>query len=192
MIRAVGTAPPDGSTAGTCCAGWPLARQAAGACCANLDPVPPRTASQAVTSNRKEYDVITTSIADQNRELIRQVYTLANAGELGQIASFYAEDYRLTQSPGHPVPGSWIGREATEASIRVFNTCGTNRVTIHEIIADGPHRVIGIVDAHGTTPGGMDWTMPISEHFWIEDGKITDIRPFYWDPAGLRRLIEMA
>jgi hypothetical protein len=34
--------------------------------------------------------------------------------------------------------------------------------------------------------------MPVSGHFWIEDGKITDIRPFCWDPAGLRRIIEMA
>jgi hypothetical protein len=126
--------------------------------------------------------VTAASAANQNRELIRQAYELANAGELGQIASFYAEDYRLTQSPGHPVPGSWVGREATEAGIRVFNVCGTNRVTIREIIADGPHRVIGIVDAHGTTPGGRDWAMPVSEHFWIEDGKITDIRPFYWIP----------
>jgi ketosteroid isomerase-like protein len=150
-------------------------------------------ASKTISLIRKEYGMPTTaSTADQNREFIRQVYTLANAGELEQIAPFYAGNYRLTQSPGHPVPGSWVGQEATEASIRVFNTCGTHRVTIHEIIADGPHRVIGIVDAHGTTPGGRDWTMPVSEHFWIEDGKITDIRPFYWDPARLRRIIDMA
>jgi ketosteroid isomerase-like protein len=130
----------------------------------------------------------TISITEQNREMIRKVYALASAGELDAIAPFYAEDYRLTQSPGHPVPGSWVGKDATDAAERVFKTCGTNRVTIHEIVADGPHRVIGIVDAHGTTADGKEWTMPVSELFWIEDGKIVDIRPYYWDPAELRRI----
>lgn len=128
-------------------------------------------------------------IADQNREMIRKVYTLANAGELDAIAPYYADDYRLTQSPSHPVPGSWVGKDASAAAEQIFKTLGTNRVTIHEIVADGPHRVIGVVDAHGTAPDGTEWTMPVSEHFWIEDGKIVEIRPYYWDPIGLRRIV---
>jgi hypothetical protein len=29
--------------------------------------------------------------------------------------------------------------------------------------------------------------MPATELFWIEDGKVTDVRPFYWDLVELRR-----
>jgi ketosteroid isomerase-like protein len=34
--------------------------------------------------------------------------------------------------------------------------------------------------------------MRVPEQFWIEDGRITEIRPFYWDPAGLRRILGMS
>jgi uncharacterized protein len=134
----------------------------------------------------------TLTTIERNRELIRQVYALAAVGDLEAITSFYSADYRLTQSPSHPVPGSWAGAEATNAGIEVFRTCGTSGVTVLEIVADGPHRVVAIVDAHGTAPvSGEQWTMRVSEHFWIEDGRITEIRPFYWDPAGLRRILGM-
>ncbi|GAA1236384.1 nuclear transport factor 2 family protein [Pseudonocardia alaniniphila] len=132
----------------------------------------------------------TLATTERNRELIRQVYALAAAGDLEAVAPFHSDDYRLSQSPSHPVPGSWTGAAATDAGIEIFRACGTSGVTVLEIVADGPHRVVAIVDAHGTAPvSGERWTMLVSEHFWIEDGRITEIRPFYWDPAGLRRIL---
>ena len=116
----------------------------------------------------------TLTTTERNRELIRQVYALAAVGD-------------------HPVPGSWAGAEATKAGIEVFQTCGTSGVTVLEIVADGPHRVVAIVDAHGTAPvSGEQRTMRVSEHFWIEGGRITEIRPFCWDPAGIRRILGMS
>ena len=48
------------------------------------------------------------------------------------------------------------------------------------------------MDAHGTAPvSGEQRTVRISEHFWIEDERITEIRPFYRDPAGLRPILGM-
>jgi hypothetical protein len=34
--------------------------------------------------------------------------------------------------------------------------------------------------------------MPVAECFWIDDGKVTDIRPFYWDLVKLRRIAGLA
>jgi ketosteroid isomerase-like protein len=91
------------------------------------------------------------------------------------------------------VSGRWAGAEASKAGIEVFQTCGISGVTVLEIVADGPHRVAAIVDAHGTAPAsGEQWTMRVSEHFWIEDGRIAEILPSYWDPAGLRRVLGMS
>jgi ketosteroid isomerase-like protein len=100
-----------------------------------------------------------------------------------------ADDYLLTQAEGHPVPGRWRGQDATAAAARVFEVCGTTGITIREIIADGPNRVIGLVDAHGTAANGRSWTMPVAECFWIVDGKVTEIRPFYWDLVKLREIV---
>jgi hypothetical protein len=65
-------------------------------------------------------------------------------------------------------------------------------VIVNEIIADGPHRVIAVIEAHGTAKDGTPWSMPAVECYWAEDGKITDIRPYYWDLVELRRVAGLA
>jgi ketosteroid isomerase-like protein len=128
----------------------------------------------------------------RNKELIREVYAVGDSGDLSRLASLMADDYVLTQADGHPVPGTWKGKNATAAAARVFARCGTTGITVHELIADGPNRVIGLVDAHGIDPNGQPWTMPVAECFWVENGKVTDIRPFYWDLVTLRQTIGAA
>jgi ketosteroid isomerase-like protein len=127
-------------------------------------------------------------VAERNRDLIREVYAAADASDFVKLPSLMADDYTLTQAEGHPVPGTWQGHEATDAAARVYAACGTTGVTVHEIVANGPNRVIGLVEAHGTDVHGQPWTMPIAECFWIEHGKVTEIRPFYWDIARLRQI----
>jgi hypothetical protein len=34
--------------------------------------------------------------------------------------------------------------------------------------------------------------MPVVEWFWIDDGKVTDMRSFYWDLVELRRSAGLA
>ena len=133
-----------------------------------------------------------TNRAEQNKQLIREVYAVGDSGDLSRLESLMADDYVLTQADGHPVPGTWKGTDATEAAGRVFARCGTTGITVNEIIADGPNRVIGLVDAHGIDPNGQRWTMPVAEFFWVENGKVSEIHPFYWDLVALRQTIAMA
>lgn len=59
---------------------------------------------------------------------------------------------------------------------------------MHEIVSDGPTRVIGLVDAHGTDTRGDANEMPVAEIFEVADGKVTEVRPFYWDQSRLREI----
>jgi ketosteroid isomerase-like protein len=127
-------------------------------------------------------------VTEHNREIVKRMYAVADSGDLDQLSELVAEDYTLTQAPGHPVPGYWQGKAAADAGSRVFRTLNVTGVTVQEIVADGPHRVIGLVQSHGTDTNGQPWTMPVAECFWIENGKVTDIRPFYWDLIELRRI----
>jgi ketosteroid isomerase-like protein len=138
---------------------------------------------------RKESEI---EITTRNRDLIRRVYEIGDSGDLARLAELMSDDYTLTQAPGHPIHGRWSGQAATEAGGRVFKACGITGITVHEIIADGPNRVIGLVEAHGTDTEGQAWTMPVAECFWIENDKVTDIRPFYWDLVELRRIAGVA
>jgi ketosteroid isomerase-like protein len=129
---------------------------------------------------------------NRNREIVRKVYEIADRGAMAEHGQYMSDGYGLTQAPGHPVPGHWTGPDADAAIARVFQACGNTGITVREIVADGPHRVIGLVDARGIARDGQPWIMPVAECFWIEDGKVTDIRPFYWDLVELRRIAGLA
>jgi hypothetical protein len=34
--------------------------------------------------------------------------------------------------------------------------------------------------------------MPVAECFWVENGRVTEIRPFYWDLVTLRKTVDVA
>ncbi|AXG76404.1 nuclear transport factor 2 family protein [Streptomyces paludis] len=130
----------------------------------------------------------TETATERNREAVRRLYDGVIAGDLSALGPLHSPDYRVTQAPGHPVPGTRIGPEAGVAGGRTFAALGIEGLTVQEIVADGPHRVIGLVELYGTDSEGAPWTMPVAECFLLEDGLITEIRPYYWDMVEVRRI----
>jgi uncharacterized protein len=126
------------------------------------------------------------SVAEHNREIIRAIYEIADRGALAELGSHFSDDCCVTQPAGSPMPGQWRGAEAGPALARLFEMCGFRKVTVREVLAAGPHRVVGLVDVEGVSRDGESWTMPVTELFWVEDGKVTEVRPFYWDLVQLR------
>jgi ketosteroid isomerase-like protein len=128
-------------------------------------------------------------MTNDNRAIIQRLYGAADAGDTATIESLIDDNCTLMQADGHPVPGTWHGRDSMmQAMARVFAVLHNSGVTVHEIVADGPTRVVGLVDARGTDTNGEPYAMPIAECFRVENGKVTEIRPFYWDLVRLRRL----
>jgi ketosteroid isomerase-like protein len=127
--------------------------------------------------------------AEQNRGVIRSLYDALNRGDSAAMAALIDDECVLTQSPGHPVAGVWAGRDAmTEGMGKVFAALHNTGATVHEIVADGPSRVIGLVDALGIDANGDPYATPVAECFEVHDGKVCDIRPFYWDQIRLREI----
>ncbi|MER6958758.1 nuclear transport factor 2 family protein [Streptomyces sp. NPDC000618] len=129
-----------------------------------------------------------TEVTERNRDVVRRLYDSVMSGDLSGIAPLRSADYRLTQAPGHPVPGTRIGDDASAAGGLVFSALGIEGLTVQEIVADGPYRVIGLVELFGKDADGQPWTMPVAECFKVEDGVITDIRPYYWDMVEVQRI----
>lgn len=127
-------------------------------------------------------------ITERNRAIVSELYERVNSGDLAGISSFRDRDYRMVQAPGHPVGGTWIGDGASAAGGRIFATLGIKSLTVHEIVADGPNRVIGLINLHGVEANGNPWTMPVAECWLVENGVITEVRPFYWDLVEVCRI----
>lgn len=130
------------------------------------------------------------SVEETNKAIVRRAYALAAADDLEALFEVRAADYRLTLPDGHPVPGSWTGLDANAARERIFAAIGADGMTTHELVADGPHRVIALVEPTGLDGAGNRWSMLLTELFWIKDGKVTDIEPFWWDIVELNRIAD--
>lgn len=130
------------------------------------------------------------TVEERNRAIVQQAYELTARDDLEALFEVRDRNYRVTLPDGFPVPGSWTGEDANAARLEIFGTLGADGIKYHEIIADGPNRVVALCEPTGLDGEGKRWSMLLAEFFWIEDGKITDIRPFWWDVVELRRVAE--
>jgi ketosteroid isomerase-like protein len=128
-------------------------------------------------------------VSEENRKIVSGIYEIAKTGDFARLKDLMATDYVLVQSPGHPMPGSSTGAAASAAAGRLAQALGTTDITVHEIITDGPHRVMSIVELTGIDGKGQPWTMPLVECIWVDHGKVTEVRPFYWDQIELARIV---
>lgn len=93
-------------------------------------------------------------VTDRTREIVRAIYEAADRGALDQLGAYFSGDYVMTQPAGSPMPGQWSGAEADAAMGRLFVTCGFRKITVREVLSEGPPRVVGMVDVEGVAKDG--------------------------------------
>jgi ketosteroid isomerase-like protein len=105
--------------------------------------------------------------ADQNRAVIEKVYAAAAAGDFADIEALLADDVVLVRCDNHPTPGVCTGKPAVLARLgELFQALRTTGVEVREVVANGPHRVVGIMDALGTDVHGQPYSMPSPSCSW--------------------------
>jgi hypothetical protein len=130
------------------------------------------------------------SLTDRNRAAVREIYDAAVRLDTSVLERYLADDVRLVEPAGHPVGRTlWEGRTAFMAGLLdVFTLLRVTALRVHEIVADGPHRVIGLLDIVTDDEHGAECTVPLAEVFRWEDGRITEIQPYYFDLVRVREL----
>jgi ketosteroid isomerase-like protein len=128
-----------------------------------------------------------------NRSVVQAIYAAAAAGDFAGVEAVLADDVVLIQCDNHPTPGVWRGRaDAMKGLSALFEALRTTGVEVHEVVADGPERVVGLMEAKGLDSRGEPYSMPVAELFLVRDGKIAEIRPYYYDTVRLRQLVGVA
>jgi ketosteroid isomerase-like protein len=134
--------------------------------------------------------------AMEDRGPVQTVYDAAETADLAAIESVLADDVVLYEPVHHPAvlmdteqsgqPGVWRGRDEAMVGIgKVFGALRLTGVDLEGIVADGSGTVVGLLEVKGTDTGGNPYTMPMAEVFKVSDGKVTEIRAFYFDIAEL-------
>lgn len=132
-------------------------------------------------------------VAAANRELAAKLYAAEEAGDFEGVLACFSADCEFNVPENHPVPGPWLGIDRIVAAfgewMPMIKPTGMSLV---ELVADGPERVIALAEARGISADGTPWSMPAAEFLTVRDGKIVETKVFYWDLVKLRELVAAA
>lgn len=125
-------------------------------------------------------------IDSEVRSLVERMYAVAGAGDWAAVAELLADDFVIEEAAGLPYAGKWRGKNAMrEVYELVMGSWRDPKVDIHAITAGDSHAV-GLLTLTVTAPGtGVRYSFRIAEMFRVEDGKVVEIRPYYYDTAAV-------
>lgn len=127
------------------------------------------------------------SQAASNKALVERRFAAAIRGDRAAVDATQDEHYRLGLHYGHPAGGTFQGKEQIAAArATMMSLIGVSGLSLTEVIADGPNRVVAIVETTGTDAAGEPWSMPVVEVITVVDGAITETQLYFQDSARLR------
>lgn len=123
------------------------------------------------------------------KAIVRAVYAHAGAGAWATCEAYLSPDLVIFEADGLPYAGTFRGRDALQRLHgQVMAHWVDPRIDFHAMTAGDGH-VVSLVTFHLTSRGtGKSITMPLAEVFRIENGQVTEIRPFYFDPVAVGAL----
>ncbi|MFC9297262.1 nuclear transport factor 2 family protein [Streptomyces sp. NPDC057011] len=97
----------------------------------------------------------------------------------------------LHQAPGLPYAGDWRGPEGIERFMAVMGEAWRSIEFLdqHRMI-DGPDVVVTSRVRFVARATGRSLETRIVQLMTVRDGKITEIRPFYWDPPAVAAALQ--
>ena len=116
-----------------------------------------------------------------NLRVIEALYAATGAGDWPTAESMLTEDFFITEADTVPFAGVYRGRKALhDLYMRVIPATGVTGLHIQQLTAGGDC-VIALVQL---TLGGSPGTdVSIAELFRLRDGKVCEIKPYYFDPT---------
>lgn len=120
---------------------------------------------------------------DAPRSVVERFYRSTTAGDMADALECLAPDIVLHQAESLPYAGSHHGLAAAAAVAgQIAEVLDLAGMVVDDIVADGEH-VVGLVRLPLRSDPSRE--MRLSEHSWVRNGKIAEVRAFYWDTAAL-------
>jgi len=129
--------------------------------------------------------------AERNKDVVRRFYEavlrVPGGPDFATIKDL-TDEQEVELNWGHPDSGIHRGAAIAPARHRMHRLTGLDlaAISIDELIAEGPARVVVVATNRGIALHGAPWTMTVLELVDVVNGKITKKRSFYQDTALLR------
>jgi ketosteroid isomerase-like protein len=127
-------------------------------------------------------------LTEQSMRVVANHCRFSNERDWSRIEALYADDVVLEEAEGHPFPGLWRGKAAVrEAGGGVVSSLSLTNVSPRETMGTGG-RVATLIDITMTDKDGKSFVHELVILWTVNDaGKITEIRPYYFDLVALRQ-----
>ncbi|SFS09518.1 nuclear transport factor 2 family protein [Sphingomonas jatrophae] len=128
------------------------------------------------------------SIEERNLEETRKLYALCAAGDWPAVRDMLCDDFFATEAPGLPFEGVYAGRNGLrqlfEKVMGMMPVAGLDHVQM----TAGGDWVIVLVEMLARDEAG-EFRIPLAEATRFRDGKVAEIKPYYFDPALVHRAV---
>lgn len=102
------------------------------------------------------------------------------------LAPYFSPDVVLHQAEALPYGGTWRGHEGMERFLSAMRQTWESLEMVEQrfLATDGTAVVLTQVRARARATG-RELDFPILQTIEVADGRITEVRPFYWDTAAV-------
>ncbi|WP_405639695.1 nuclear transport factor 2 family protein [Streptomyces sp. NBC_00019] len=102
------------------------------------------------------------------------------------LAPFFAPDVELHQADALPYGGTWRGHNGmTQFFLMMGEVWESFDMVEQEFLATGETAVVLTRVRARARATGRELTFPILQAITVKDGRITEVRPFYWDAKAI-------
>ncbi|MFF1381801.1 nuclear transport factor 2 family protein [Streptomyces sp. NPDC058308] len=102
----------------------------------------------------------------------------------GLLAPYFSPEVVLHQAEGLPYGGTWRGHDGmARFFLAMSEAWETFDITRQEFLATGPTAVVHSDIRARARATGRELAFPILQTVTVRAGRITEVRPFYWDTA---------
>ncbi|MFD7233804.1 nuclear transport factor 2 family protein [Streptomyces syringium] len=102
------------------------------------------------------------------------------------LAPFFASDVVLHQADALPYGGTWRGHAGlTRFFLAMSDAWESFDMVDQEFLATGETAVVLTRVRARARATGRELSFPILQTLTVRDGKIVEVRPFYWDTAAI-------
>lgn len=125
----------------------------------------------------------------QLKAIVQAVYAHAGASDWAACEALLSPDLVIHEAAGLPYAGTYSGRDALRRLHGIVMAHWQDPAIEFHAMTAGDGHVVSLVTFHLTSRAtGRRAAMPLAEMFRIEHGLVTEIRPFYFDPAAVGAL----
>ncbi|MBI5062591.1 MAG: nuclear transport factor 2 family protein [Desulfatitalea sp.] len=127
-------------------------------------------------------------MGQSNKEKVLAMFAALAAGDMETMKSYLHPDVIVEEAECLPYSGVYRGPDGyLELVGKVVGTWDDLDLSVIAVLAEGDVVVV-VSELSAKSKAGVAFTMPMTEVFFFTDGKVSEVRPYYYDTHKLAAL----